>query len=318
LHLANSSQPIRVELEGNFLRDIAGCRVDLHNPCPEVDLHSVAAMDSLQTGHTGIITGSYRVARLPRRKTSGRRAQEGVAVLPDPPGLKNLTFFEWFNEQGQRILVQSWHLQLRVSAPRWSLTREEENRLLRANRARRRTFLLENRRRQRGPVYPSDPFVEENPGPPPEAAAGHDPFGVNFDTPSPKGKRPVRDSEPLPDPFQRSELLAAELRQFEQLLWFQDDVGSRPAVLQLLSTVGDLAAHLGHTLRQFVTSHRENWEFLLVDLEQSLPLFSAALSATEQLVREPGKTTDQQWLQGVQSALLTIEMRMRELLALIR
>ena len=37
LHLAGKSQPVRVELAGNFLRDIAGCRVDFHNPLPEAN-----------------------------------------------------------------------------------------------------------------------------------------------------------------------------------------------------------------------------------------------------------------------------------------
>jgi hypothetical protein len=67
-----------------------------------------------------------------------------------------------------------------------------------------------------------------------------------------------------------------------------------------------------------VTSRREKWDYLIIDLEQSLPLFSAALSATERLAQQHDLTMDRNWLGLVQSCLLSIELRMRELLALLR
>jgi hypothetical protein len=67
-----------------------------------------------------------------------------------------------------------------------------------------------------------------------------------------------------------------------------------------------------------VTSRREKWDYLIIDLEQSLPLFSAALSATERLAQQHDITMDRNWLGLVQSCLLSIELRMRELLALLR
>jgi hypothetical protein len=67
-----------------------------------------------------------------------------------------------------------------------------------------------------------------------------------------------------------------------------------------------------------VTSRREKWDYLIIDLEQSLPLFSAALSATERLAQQHNITMDRNWLGLVQSCLLSIELRMRELLALLR
>jgi hypothetical protein len=67
-----------------------------------------------------------------------------------------------------------------------------------------------------------------------------------------------------------------------------------------------------------VTSRREKWDYLIIDLEQSLPLFGAALSATERLAHQHDITMDRNWLGLVQSCLLSIELRMRELLALLR
>ena len=104
LHLAGVNQPMRVELVGNFMRDIAGCRVDFHNPLPNGNLDDVAWLTQTQSGFTGVMTASNRVAKLPRRKRPLNQ------LIVDPEGLKNLLFFEWFNQQGQRILIQSWHL----------------------------------------------------------------------------------------------------------------------------------------------------------------------------------------------------------------
>ncbi len=322
LQLAGCPKSLRIELEGNFLRDIAGCRVDFHNPCPEADPELLDSLQLIQQGHAGLMTGSYRVASLPRRRSARRAGASGANMLQEPPGLKNLVFFEWFNDQDQRVLMQSWHLQLRVSAPRWQLSRDEENRLLRQTRARRRHYLLENKRRQE--IRPAaDPFSGNLMDLPPDAEAAADPFTAMPSPPRARQKKGAAaqppEAAPLPDPFQRSESLAAELRRFEKLLLDQNDINSQPAMLKLLSTVADLAAHLGHALRQFVTARRENWDFLIVDLEQSLPLFGAALSATERLVHQPaGTVTDRDWLNHVQSCLLGIELRMRELLALLR
>jgi hypothetical protein len=93
LHLAGVSQPIRVEVVGNFMRDIAGCRVEFHNPLPNGRLADVACLSQTQTGFTGVMTASNRVAKLPRRRRSGEQS------LPDSSGLKNLLSFEWFNPQ---------------------------------------------------------------------------------------------------------------------------------------------------------------------------------------------------------------------------
>lgn len=324
LHLAGQSKALRIELEGNFLRDIAGCRVDFHNPCPESDAGLLDALHLVQTGHTGMMTGSYRVAILPRRRSglAGAAGSSGAPLLRAPSGLKNLVFFEWFNLQGQRVLMQSWHLMLSVSAPRWQLDREEEKRLLRAARARRRHYLLESRRQRSEAGQEADPFVGDLLQLPPDAEAGEDPFTAASSPPAAKGKKggsKPSPTDPLPDPFQRSEALAAELRRFEALLIYQNNLQSQPAMLKLLATVADLAAHLGHALRQFVVARRQNWDFLIVDLEQSLPLFGAALSATERLVAHPSETPmDRNWLGLVQSCLLGIELRMRELLTLLR
>jgi len=314
LHLAGQSQPVRVELVGNFLRDIAGCRVEFHNPLPDANEGHVGAIAPMQHGYSGLMTASSRVLKLPRR-----RSQSGtVLTLPELPGLKNLLFFEWFNQDHQRILIQSWHLQLRVSSPRWQLTKEEEAALLRQNRARRKHFLLGNSRNAKSadalhsPGF-DDPFQPAKPGSDPFGAVKRDP---TLEPPRKTSSR-AQGSADL-DPVARSSALAKELRRFQSLLVFNEEVRTRPAVLRLLSTVADLAAHLIHVLRQFAEAEKDQWQFLVIDLEQSLPLFAAALNATDKLVQQHPQGADMEWLAGVQACLLNIELRMRELLGLLR
>lgn len=314
LHLAGQNQPVRVELVGNFLRDIAGCRVDFHNPLPEMNEEHLGAIVPLQHGYCGVMTASYRVAKLPRRRSQTMAA----SPLPTPPGLKNLLFFEWFNQDHQRILIQSWHLQLRVSSPRWQLSKEDEAALLRQNRARRKHFLLGTSRNSRSadalhsPGL-DDPFQPVKPGADPFGAVKNDSnLEAPWKTPSQKRDKPERDL------ITRSSALAKELRRFQGLLVFNEEVRTRPAVLRLLSTVADLAAHLIHVLKQFAEAEKDQWQFLVVDLEQSLPLFAAALNATDKLVQQNPDGADMEWLAGVQASLLNIELRMRELLGLLR
>jgi len=312
LHLAGQKQPVRVELVGNFLRDIAGCRVDFHNPLPEINEEAVQAMSPLQNGYTGVMTASYRVGRLPRR-----RGGASSRPIPEPEGLKNLLFFEWFNQQGQRVLIQSWHLQLRVSAPRWQLTKEEESALLRQNRARRKHFLLGQRQPDTEDMPEAlqtpgidDPFLPKTPD--------GDPFKASGATRKPQPSARAGKAGSSHDPAVRSAALARELQRFQGLLVFNEEIRTRPAVLRLLSTVSDLSAHLVHVLRPFSDGSKPQWDFLVTDLEQSLPLFAAALNATDKLVQQNPGGADMDWLSSVQASLLNIELRMRELLSLLR
>ncbi|MEI6536774.1 MAG: hypothetical protein WCN98_15615, partial [Verrucomicrobiaceae bacterium] len=102
LHLAGRAQKLNLQFDGNFLSDIAGCRIDFTNPVPEA-LPDQPLLQTAQTGNSGEMTASRRILRTPRRN----RPRNFPAT-----GLKNLIFFEWFNVQNQRVLIQSWHWSL--------------------------------------------------------------------------------------------------------------------------------------------------------------------------------------------------------------
>jgi len=314
LHLAGQKRPIRVELTGNFLRDIAGCRIELQNPIPDANAKHVAALADLQNGYVGQMTASYRVNHVPRsRKNAG-----GVFVAPQ--GLKNLLFLEWFNRDQQRILIQSWHLHLTVSAPRWQLSKQAEVAQIRQNRERRKQFLLGGK------------------GGKPMAEGAADVFDADsgFLTPADAGEAPglagLMESDPGQDKLdpapnahpghawvsQLCQDLSLELRRFEMLLASPGELRSRPAVLRLLSTAGDLAAHLAHALKSFPALKSTQWQFLITDLEQSLPLFHAALTATDKLVDHAAPGSDLRWLMHVQKTLCSATGSIEQLMKWLR
>lgn len=312
IHLAGQRNPIALELKGNFLRDIAGCRVDFLNPLPDTDAELIQKVAITQTGHAGVMTASHRAGRLPRRRLS---RSAGMAVL-EPTGLKNMVFFEWFNAQDQRILIQSWHLQLRVSAPAWALSKDNETAQLRQSRARRKHFLL-NRQKKIDSEKGDLGLAPQLPDPFSSGEFTRDPFATVDPLPVPTVGGAEPHNEPA-DPVQRSAELVGDLKRFEQLLENCGDVASQPAVMRLLSTVGDLAVHLSRALRQFADGERKQWHFLVVDLEQSLPIFGAGVNACDRIMNEAPRGTDTQWLYTLNRCLLSVELRIRELLMMLR
>jgi hypothetical protein len=278
LHLAGQKEPLTLELQGDFLRDIAGCRIDLSNPIPEADLQSASVLKPWQIGSVGVMTASYRVPVLPRK----RRSKTGL--FPEPPGLKNLLFLEWFNEQHQRVLIQSWHMRLTVNVPQWQLSVNAELAQMKRNRMQRKEFLLGQRAAKLTPTKKTRPVALES----------------------------SYTSLPLID--NASQELTLELRRFEQFLASPVEIATRPAVMKLLTAAGDLAAHLSHVLRNFRTLKSNEWALLITDIEQSHPLFHAALTACDKLMDQSTPGTDQRWLMGMQSCLTVITSQLEQLL----
>ncbi len=143
IHLAGHRHPLRVQLHGNFLRDIAGCRIEFVNPIPDSQSHVSESLAPHQEGFVGEMSASRRVNRIARRSSP----PASPALEHSSHGLKNLLFLEWFNAQNQRIIIQAWHWTLRVSGRSWDVPKELELLQLKAIRHRRREFLLARRTR---------------------------------------------------------------------------------------------------------------------------------------------------------------------------
>ena len=143
IHLAGHKQPLRIELRGNFMRDIAGSRIEFINAVPGADPGVHDQLAALQTGTAGEMTASRRITHMLRRNAP----PDSPALEHSAKGLKNLLFLEWFNDQQQRLMIQAWHWTLRVTAPRWVVLPEMEKLQRRAVRDLRRSYLLTRRGR---------------------------------------------------------------------------------------------------------------------------------------------------------------------------
>lgn len=309
LQLAGAAAPVQVELDGDFLRDIAGCRIDFANPLPEV-APGQQELASLQTGTAGEMTASRRIARVP----GASRQRAGMAN----GALKNLLFIEWFNDRRQRVVVQSWHWNLTVSAPRWRQTPEQEHARIKRSRSLRKKFLLD---------LPNRPAIDtafDRPAPN-DPFASIAPVGNPFESPLAEARPGAPQPREGKDQFSSAALaaqitsraLAAELCDLETHLGVVPRVKAREALLDLLSSIADVSAQLRQTLFQISTTKPDSWPPLATDVEQSIPLFSAAGATCDAIVDE-GNVSHPSWWNSACARLAAVVFQCEGLLDLLR
>jgi hypothetical protein len=309
MQLAGAAAPIQLQLNGDFLRDIAGCRIEFTNPLPEA-LPGQPEIVTPQNGTAGEMTASRRIERVPRAR--------GLRGDPAGTGLKNLLFLEWFNDRNQRVVVQSWHWNLRVSAPTWRQTAEQEHDCIKRSRGLRKKFLLDRPRRPAVDTSfdqpaPNDPFASISPAENP------------FDTSQPGARAEKSARKEEKDPFSSAALsakvaaraLAAELCDLETHLGVVPRVKAREALLDLLSSISDISAQLRQTLFQIATTKPDCWPSLATDVEQSIPLFSAAGATCNALVEE-GDLNHPAWWNSSCERMAAIVLQCETLLDLVR
>lgn len=315
LLVAGLKEPMSVQLTGNFLRDVAGCRLDFTNPIPQSNPYFISLLAERQIGDAGEITASRRILRSMR---SARPPKSYVAQAPST-ALKNLIFIEWFNTEGQRVVIQSWHWQIWASAPLWMLSKEDDLTLVKQNRARRKAFLLEGRR---PPPPASKSSGLEDPFSPPAPASG-DPFLHLSDQPSTEPDytmfEPVNPSPETQEKVQaHANRLAADLEKLEAHLSRPVGVLTRPTLATLLQSIADLCSQLAQTMRHFATLPREGWSYLMTDVEQSLLLLTAAVNVCEETLKDQEVNVDRAWLNRTQTQLKRVEHHTGELLKMMR
>ncbi len=156
--LAGRTGPIRLELEGNPWRDLAGCLVQFTNPAPKEG--DAVDLNACQRGAVGDITGSrkVRVPDVPIEEMM-RLSREGKKF---PEHMGNCLTIEWFSQANGRVVIESTDYQVTVSAPGWKMTAEEEQAQFKSNRQALRAF-LEN---LAGPRPDEDSGGDEDPGTP--------------------------------------------------------------------------------------------------------------------------------------------------------
>jgi hypothetical protein len=117
--LAGQAEPIELDLHGNCLRDLAGCRLTFENHQPLPDA-AVAIVAQKQLGMVGDITAS-RKSRIPTVSEDEvlDYIEAGLAV---PTRVANCLYIEWFSELNGRMVVESTDFELAITTPLWTMT----------------------------------------------------------------------------------------------------------------------------------------------------------------------------------------------------
>lgn len=124
--LHGRDEPLRLDLQGNALRDIAGSRLCFECPRarPMTDPHPPA---SEQVGVVGDITASRKVKTwaLPFEEAWERKKAGGDV----PTQIANCLYLEWFSERNGRVVVETVDFRItELTEPEWRMTEEEERR----------------------------------------------------------------------------------------------------------------------------------------------------------------------------------------------
>ena len=117
------AEPIALELKGNAWPDLAGCLLEFANPLPRTPHEHIATLNPIQHGGIGNLTASrkVRVFDVPLEQ-----ALEMIRRKEKPPEhMANSLYLEWFSEANGRVVVESADYELKISAPEWRMTPEE-------------------------------------------------------------------------------------------------------------------------------------------------------------------------------------------------
>ena len=121
--LLGKPDPIELNLHGNCLRDLAGCRLHFENPLPRHD-SAVGIVAPRQNGVVGDMTAS-RKTRIPT--VSDEEILDYVeAKLPIPTRVANCLYLEWFSELNGRMVIESTEFKLEITTPEWSMSAQED------------------------------------------------------------------------------------------------------------------------------------------------------------------------------------------------
>lgn len=125
LWFIDAEEPVTLELEGNCHRDLAGGLLVFERPDPELEPgESVPQIARLQRGVAGDITASKKVL-------CHEPPAEGLDACR--PTLANGLCIEWYDESGERFVIDSIEFYLYAGDHEWQMDAAGEQELLREN-----------------------------------------------------------------------------------------------------------------------------------------------------------------------------------------
>ena len=122
--LVGRGEPVTLDLEGNCLRDLAGCLIRFENPRAKATADERIDLARSQVGTAGDITASRKVRVFDVPLEEALRLRKAGETPPEH--MANSLYIEWFSEANGRVVVESTDYALDVSAPEWTLSPGEE------------------------------------------------------------------------------------------------------------------------------------------------------------------------------------------------
>ncbi len=131
-------EPLRLELDGDCWRDLAGTKLVFQNPSPVASKDAVS-LETVQKGVVGDMTASRKT------KVAVGEAQEILASAPDEPEMRfewrNALYLEWFSESNGRVVIESVNYRLEISDREWQMDEDAEEAQKLANLNAMRDFM---------------------------------------------------------------------------------------------------------------------------------------------------------------------------------
>ena len=124
LWVAGCPEPVVLELQGNAQADLAGCLLTFSNPLQAAPLANPENLHPHQRGTIGDLTASrkVRVPAVPMGEFLNWPKEKGHP----PTEWANCLYLEWFSLTNGRVVIESTDFELKISAPEWRLTPDED------------------------------------------------------------------------------------------------------------------------------------------------------------------------------------------------
>jgi len=137
--LLGRERPLRLTLEGDCWRDVAGTRLCFENPLVEPQHDVVSELDEDQQGVVGDITASrkMRVPTVPEEEWH----EFFDAGKELPYAWRNGLYLEWFSDSNGRVLIETADFTLEVSDRSWEMDEDDEQAQRMANQHAMREFM---------------------------------------------------------------------------------------------------------------------------------------------------------------------------------
>ena len=126
LWLLGREQPMTLDLDGDALPDLAGCKLTFENVNPIPQPQYDEGLSMIQTGSVGDITASQKLKKLLVPEEVWMQAMKEKRFHEMPWVLSNSLYLEWFSNSNGRIVIQTTDYVLTVSERQWEPDADEQ------------------------------------------------------------------------------------------------------------------------------------------------------------------------------------------------